>query len=78
MNAPASFETPPIPLALALGAEEAQRAGARSDMVPVPQPPQAIGARRRPGRYYCLGEADSPSNWARLRSLLEYLRGRDA
>ncbi|MFI0781102.1 DUF6177 family protein [Streptomyces sp. NPDC021212] len=78
VNVPASFETPPIPLALALGAEEAQRAGARSDMVPTPQPPQAIGARRRPGRYYCLGEADSPSNWARLRSLLEHLRGRDA
>ena len=78
VNAPASFETPPIPLALALGAEEARRAGATGDRVPVPQPPRAIGARRSPGRYFCLGEADSPSNWAALRSLLGHLRGQDA
>lgn len=78
VNAPASFETPPIPLALALGAEEARRTGATGDRVPVPEPPRVIGARRSPGRYFRLGEADSPSNWAALRSLLGHLRGQDA
>ncbi|WP_254885848.1 DUF6177 family protein [Streptomyces sp. NA02950] len=78
VNAPASFETPPIPLALALGPEETHRAGARSDKVPVPQPPRPIGARRRPGRYFCLGEVDSPANWATLHSLLGHLRSQDA
>ncbi|MFI0781144.1 DUF6177 family protein [Streptomyces sp. NPDC021212] len=78
VNAPASFETPPIPLALALGAEEVRRTGVGVGKVPVPQPPRAIGARRSPGRYFSLGEADSPSNWAALRSLLGHLRGQDA
>ncbi|WP_234365285.1 DUF6177 family protein [Streptomyces sp. RTd22] len=78
VNAPASFETPPIPLALALGAEEARRTGARGEKVPISRPPRAIGARRSPGRYFYLGEADSPSNWAALRSLLGHLRGQDA
>ncbi|WP_030543238.1 DUF6177 family protein [Streptomyces albus] len=79
VNAPASFETPPIPLALALGAEEAQRAAdARRDVVPLPEPPRAIGARHRPGRYFSLGGVDSPSNWETLRSLLAHLRNQDA
>ncbi|WP_431773292.1 DUF6177 family protein [Streptomyces cucumeris] len=78
VNAPASFETPPIPLALALGPEEARRAGARGDRVPVSQRPLPIGAQRRPGSYFCLGEVDSAANWEALRSLLGYLRSQDA
>ncbi|WP_030267362.1 DUF6177 family protein [Streptomyces violens] len=78
VNAPASFEAPPIPLALALGAEEAHKAaGAGAQKVPLPEPPRAIGARRRPGRYFPLGEVDSPSNWTTLRALLEHLRSQD-
>lgn len=80
VNAPASFEPPPIPLALALGAEEEEygrTAGARGDAVPLPEPPRAIGARRRPGRYFSLGEADSPTNWATLRALMAHLRSQN-
>ncbi|MGI5473322.1 DUF6177 family protein [Streptomyces sp. CA-132043] len=79
VNAPASFEPPPIPLALALGAEESRRAaGVGVEKVPLPGPPRTIGARRRPGRYFPLGETDAPSNWLTLRALLEHLRAREA
>ncbi|TVL90448.1 DUF6177 family protein [Streptomyces sp. SAJ15] len=75
LTAPAHFEPPPIPVAFALGPEDAHDIGpTHARHTPLPTRPIELGPPARPGFYYQLGDGTSGTAWTALEQLVRHLR----
>ncbi|GGO89382.1 hypothetical protein GCM10012280_32390 [Wenjunlia tyrosinilytica] len=75
LTVPARMESPPVPVAFALGAEAVADIGlTRAGRPPLPDRPLELGAPRRPGFFYPLGDGSSASGWTGLERLMRHLQ----